>query len=188
MKALFRAVDNEHADATTSERQCYKKGDFVVVVEDAQTWGAKECPPNFVTVSCPEVTVAQAQQYLEGWDLNPAYEILASNEQGWRVRITSELPGALNEAGIPIATVRSWLEGQGCQFVSSTSDCIVVDVPNTADLEEIKEKLNNVVGRPHRRKRWCVSTAAIDWALTQGGVDVPVTKAQLQTYLTDKAS
>jgi hypothetical protein len=188
MKALFRAVDNEHADAETSERCCYKKGDFVVVVEDAQTWGAKEGPPSFVSVSCPEITVEQARGYLDGWELRPNYEVLASNEQGWRVRITSELPGALNEAGIPIATARSYLEGQGCQFVSSAADNIVVDVPNTADIEDIKEKLNNVVGRPHRRKRWCVSEACIDWALAQGSIDVPATKAQLQTYLTDKAS
>jgi hypothetical protein len=188
VKALFRAVDNTHTAPDTSERCCYKKGDFVVVMPDGHQWGAKECPPHFVTVSCPEVTVEQARQYLDSWDLRPDYEILASNEQGWRVRVTSELPGALNEAGIPIATARTYLEGQGCQFVSSAADNIVVDIPKAADIEEIKEKLGNVIGRPHRRKRWCVSEACIDWVLTQGGVDVPVTQAQLQTYLTDKAS
>lgn len=188
MKALFRAVDNNHADAETSERQCYKKGDFVVVLSDDHQWGAKEGPPNFISVSCPEVTVEQARQYLDGWEVKPAYKVLAQNAQGWRVRITSELRGALSEAGIPLTTARNYLVGQGCRYVSGDNLGIVIDVPRTADIEEIKEKLNNVVGRPHRRKRWCISPAAVDWVLAQGGIDVPVTKAQLATHLTDKAS
>ena len=188
MKALFRAIDNTHADALISERQCYKAGDFVVEVEDDHSWGAKEGPPNFVSVSCPEVTVAQAQKYLEGWDVRAAYEVLASSDQGWRVRITSELPGALNEAGIPLATARNYFESQGCVFVSVGTQNIVMDVPISADIDELKEKISNVLDRPHRRKRWCISIAAIDWALGQGGTDVPITKAQLLNYLTDKAS
>ncbi len=188
MKALFRAVDNVHADTTISEQRCYKKGDFVVVVEDDHIWGAKECPPNFVTVSCPEVTVEEARAYLDGWDCRPKYQVLASTAEGWRVRITSELPGALREAGIPLTTARNYLVGQGCSYVSGDTTGIVIDVPVTADIEDIKEKLDRVVSRPHRRKRWCISSAAVDWVIGQGGVDVAVTKAQLATYLTDKAS
>ena len=78
MKALFRAVNNEHSNSIVAEQLCYRKGDFVVVMSDGHTWGKKECPPNFVSVFCPDVSVEQARQYLARWDVKAVFEVIAS--------------------------------------------------------------------------------------------------------------
>lgn len=48
MKLLVRAVDAPLPDAG-----CHKKGEVIVVADDVHTWGRKEGPPGFVTLSLP---------------------------------------------------------------------------------------------------------------------------------------
>lgn len=74
---LIRLINNQHSDATKDKRGSYKRGDVVVVMPDGHEWGLKERPPRFAVVSVPDMTVAEAQAYLEP-ELEPDDAPLAS--------------------------------------------------------------------------------------------------------------
>ena len=38
-------------------------GDIIVVRDDGWGWEDMECPPNFIVIQCPDIALADAQQY-----------------------------------------------------------------------------------------------------------------------------
>ena len=40
-----------------------QSGDIIVVRDDGWEWGARECPPDFIVIQCPDIALEDAQQY-----------------------------------------------------------------------------------------------------------------------------
>lgn len=61
---LIKAIDTIHSDSVKDKAGCYKRGYPVVVMPDSHIWGNAECPPNFIVIKVPDMTVEEAKQYL----------------------------------------------------------------------------------------------------------------------------
>lgn len=62
--------DKDVSDMTAKELKSFnsrtRKGDIIVVRQDNWEWGKEECPPKFVVIKCPEMSIKESVKYEEG--------------------------------------------------------------------------------------------------------------------------
>lgn len=66
LEVQYHRDDAEWAAAIAEKdrRGCYKTGDPVVVKPDGWGWGREECPPKFIVLKVPELSVEDGRQYV----------------------------------------------------------------------------------------------------------------------------
>ena len=70
---LIKAKDFVNPDPEL-DKFAYKRGHVVCVMPDGHPWGKKECLPDFVVLKVPDMTIEEAQVYLEEKNVNPRTE------------------------------------------------------------------------------------------------------------------
>lgn len=166
----------------------YEKGDIICVKESHATWGAKEGPPDFVRVNCADATLAEARHFLNSWEEILDYEVVASNAQGWRVRLFFDrsLVSASGKVKLTRERVENYLQNNyGISIHSVEDNGIVIDVPNTVDVPTLKADLKDKIEHQYKARRYYFSPTHVDAALSIGGI-VNQTKAQLLNKVLDR--
>jgi hypothetical protein len=166
----------------------YDKGDIICIKEAPCVWGVKEGPPDFVRVNCADATLAGAQAYLYPWKEILNYEVIASNKQGWRVRLFFDRSLVSTSGSVKLTRerVENYLQSNyGISIHSVEDNRIVIDVPNTVDLAELKADLKDKIEKVFKPRRYYFNPDDIDLALNVGGI-VNQTKAQLTARVLDK--
>jgi len=99
---LIKAIDATHSDLEKDQRGCYKRGMPVVVMPDGHKWGNAECPPTFVIVKIPGVSIEKVASYIlpeEAYLIGPLAvpELVTVRRRQWQIQF-NELPlAALNK-------------------------------------------------------------------------------------------
>lgn len=127
---LVKAVSVAHPDPEKDRRGTHKKGDLVVVMPDGHPWGAREGPPRFVRVLCPEVTVEQVRDRVEPWRWRPSFEIVSSNipQDRYRIRATNATMSQSGAAAFTLSRVEAFLTRWGAAIVSSDDTSVTFDI------------------------------------------------------------
>jgi len=166
----------------------YEKGDIICVKEAPAVWGTKEGPPDFVRVNCADATLDGAKSYLYPWKEILDYEVVASNTQGWRVRLffDRDLVSTSGKVKLTRERVENYLQSHyGISIHAVEDNGIVIDVPNTVDLQELKADLKDKIEQVFKPRRYYFSPQHVDAALSVGGI-VNQTKAQLIDKVLDR--
>jgi len=62
---LIKLIDHTHSDPLKDSRECYKRGDVVVVMPDSHIWGKEEGYPKFLVVKIPGMSIETGRKYIE---------------------------------------------------------------------------------------------------------------------------
>lgn len=107
---LIKAIDALHEDPDKDKAGCYKRGDVVAVEPDGWQWGKLEGPPKFVIVKIPDMTVEEAEQYVEserGTSSDPKLPTPVVTKRKYKLSIDntpSEIKNELETKGIVTMT------------------------------------------------------------------------------------
>ena len=186
---LIKATDNSVVDPVEDREGCYKKGDPVVVMPDGHGWGRKEGLPAFVILKIPGVHVSAIKQYSSSWDFILDFEVVASNEEGFRIRmfavnVSASLAGVLTKS-----KVESWLVAHGATVVRFGTNEVVFDLPLTDpdNIAEFKQAAKAKLDRLWTRRRYSFTSGAVNAIIANGG-EMTTTKTEALSYLTDRLS
>lgn len=184
---LIRAKDNTHPDPEKDLAGCYKRGYPVVVMEDGHSWGSMEGPPEFYILKIPGVSRDAVQHYINSWDFDVDYEIVASSDQGYRVRVFGQNVSASGKAALTKDQVETWLTNHGAIVRSFGPNEVTFDLPTTDpdELKQFREDLRDAVYRTYCRRRFYFPTAAMNLLESNGGV-MEATAQQVVNYIKDK--
>jgi len=127
---LVKAVSFANPDPTKDTKGCYKKGDIVLIMPDGHTWGAAEGLPMFVIVKCPGLSEQTIADRRDSWKQEFGYTTIATDPvlDGARYSLYQTVPGALNQYGITLAQVQTWITNWGGTVVSNTTNDVRFDI------------------------------------------------------------
>lgn len=136
MEILVKAEDHTHPDPEKDRRGAYKKGDVVVVMADGHPWGAKEGPPRFVRVLCPDLDAGnyqdRAQEWVQGVSLSVLSSDLSIDEH--RVEVTAQNVSSSGEAAVTRDQAETYIDGWGGSVVSTGTNSVIFDITIEAAL------------------------------------------------------
>jgi hypothetical protein len=182
MKALVKATNPTDVDDTVA----FKKGDIVEIFNDSITPGGKMMPPKFVWVICPEITYEEAQEKMKKWVKDVDYEVVASNAQGWRVRIWATTPDGTANTLTKEEVEEFFVDENGCTIHSWGPNEVTVDIPIEKDLADLKLKFKKMMqDKTYQIRRYYFEESDVDWALSNGGI-VTITRSQFISKVKDK--
>ncbi len=129
---IFRAVDNVHTDPAKDKVGSYKKGYPVDVLDDGVDPGKEVIPPNFIRISCPELSTAAARTYFQMWARRISYSIVAHNValDGYRVRVKNDT-NSFNVSGLgklSRADIETLLTNWNVTVFSIADNEVILDV------------------------------------------------------------
>ena len=84
---LILNKNNTHSDPIKDDRSCYKRGDIVVVKDDAHQWGSAEGLPDFVLLKVPTIDYENAVDKMKGWEQTLDYSVIAHDPVLDRARL-----------------------------------------------------------------------------------------------------
>ena len=153
-------------DKCTDESVCYQKGDIVEVFPDGRL---QPQPPNvpFVLIRVPGFQFNSI--YHREWREKVGFEIVASNEQGFRIRAYCEEVSVSGLGALTLDKIENFLTKYGAIVRSASHNEIVFDVSRDNALElqtEIRERLDNLV----RRRMYNVPDSVVANAVANNGV------------------
>jgi len=128
---LFRLKDNAHDDPEKDRRGCYKKGYPVSIKPD----GWYEGNPNWhqsayadktkwVVVDVTDATKEELEQYTVQWRDNFDYEILATRQGEYDVRVFEKNVSASGTNRITLPKVQEFLLLWGCTGISEATNSV----------------------------------------------------------------
>ena len=126
---LVSAKDNNHSDPVVDRRGCYKKGYVVVIKPDIYTPSRSECLPSFVLIRCPEVTEAQANNYMTDWRQTIGYTVNSSNPTAGTYNITvfGANVNTSGEAAITQSQVENFLNRWNASVTGFATNSVTFD-------------------------------------------------------------
>jgi len=165
------------------------RGEVVAYYDSPWTWGAKEGLPNYVQLSVPDATIQQVANFLENWQVRFAHEILAQNDQGYRVQIKVD-PVWISVSDINKYQMHSKMQDfivdrHAGVIVSIDSEQMTADLPKPIDLQIVKTEFADIFDKYLNARRYYFDTTDMDLAVSQGG-QITLTKAQALNRIVDK--
>lgn len=184
---LIRAIDNFHPDPEKDRAGSWKRGYPVVVRPDGHEWGIKECLPGFVLLKIPGTSVDAVRHYISSWDFDVDYEVVASNEQGYRVRVFGQNVSASGQAALTKEQIETWLTNHGATVHSWGQNEVTFDLPTTdpVKLQRFRDELRDAVKRTYYRRQFYFPASAVDMIEDNGGV-MEATAQQVLNYIKDR--
>jgi hypothetical protein len=158
------------------DHKVQKRGEVVDIKPGGHEWGLKEQPPNYVHLTILNATRDQVCSYLEEWQIDFRFEILAENEQEWRIKVSVD-PMYISASGGGRHMIG--------QVINWTTDSMTADIPKPNDLVLLKEQFSDVFKTVLDFRRYRFSDADVDKALSQAG-KISMTKQQAQNRIIDK--
>lgn len=157
-----------------------KKGYPWIIKDIPCAWGTKERPPNWIVLRLNDASKAQVEHFLDSWYKYFAYEILAENEQGYRVKVTVD-PTLISASGanrqirseMKDHIIREW----DASVVSYDDNQAIVDIPKPVDLLALKADIYDIFSERIDTRFHYFSEADVDLALAQAGY-IEMTKQQ----------
>ena len=177
---LIKAVDSPNPKK-------HQKGDIQCVRDISRPWGNAEGLPNWIKVRITDATVAEAESYLSGVRDVLDWELVNSNANGRRYKlsidpkITALAPGR----GIR-AKLRDYLISEYSASVHSYDPPseAVLDIPNT-DWQALRDDILDRFEDLALRRRYYFSDSAVDSVVNLGGY-LERTKAQVAANIVDR--
>ena len=125
MEILIKAVDATNPDPEKDLRGCYKKGDPISIKLDGWAEGnpnwhqskyAQYLGTRLVVVRCPQITVAQAQNYVSQWEKVIGYEVLSSTPANgnYQIRVFGENVSATGQNSLTREQIENYLLKWNC--------------------------------------------------------------------------
>jgi len=151
-------------------------------------WGTKECPPNWVILHLTNASRAQVEHFLNSWFKYFVYEILAENEQGYRIKVTVD--SALISASGANRELRADLKDHiitnyGASVFSYDGNEAVVDIPKPVDLQALRADIYDIFSERVDTRMYYFSEEDVDLALSLGG-HIEMTRQQALNRIKSK--
>ena len=89
---LIRAVNNGDVE----NKQAYKIGMPVVIMQDNHLWGSKESPPNFYLLKVPFISVDKVLKFIKPQMVTIADEEIIYRRRLWKIRV-KDLPTVVKQ-------------------------------------------------------------------------------------------
>ena len=126
---LISAKDNNHSDPVVDRRGCYKKGYVVVIKPDTYTPSRSECLPSFVLIRCPEVTEAQANNYMTDWQQTIDYTVNSNDAATaiYNITVFGDNTNASGEAAITQSQVENFLNRWNASVTGFATNSVTFD-------------------------------------------------------------
>jgi len=151
-------------------------------------WGTMESLPRYVILRITDCDASQVEHFLRQWCKTFSYEILAENDQGYRVRVTVD-PQCISVSGDNRnlrAELKTYIQDTyGAIVVSYEAYEVVVDIPKPVVLAEVKADIHDKFDEVVDHRIFYFDGAAVDYAIAQGGL-VELTKAQVLAMIRNK--
>ena len=169
------------------EKGPWKKGYPIVAKDTPCEWGNLEVPPYDVILRVTDASKAQVDNYLSQWYNKLIHEIVAENEQGYRIRVS--LPAKISQL-FPTKAMRQEIKGYltdkwNIEIFSSNNDEVVFDIPKPVDLQELKDDLLDKFEEAVDVRKYHFTVEDVDTALANGGV-IEMTKAQVLNRIVNR--
>lgn len=166
-----------------------KIGEVVSIRPEGHIWGGMEQPPNYVHLTITGVTVEQAQEYSERWNIKFKHTVLQENALGYRVLVTVD-PAYISASNLGQGELktrmRDWVENVYSGVVVDFSPTgMTVDLPKPVDLTEVKKNFADIFDTTLDPRRYKFSEADVNTALAGDGA-ITFTKAQALARVVDK--
>lgn len=167
----------------------FKKGWPVVVKESPAVWGSNEGLPRFVILTITDATRSQVVNYIKQWPIKFSHEIVAENEQGYRIRIE------VDEQYIDVSQrAKNKIKQEMADYLINEVEAVIVnwddsqvtfDIAKPIDLQQLKNNFADVWDDVFEQRRWRFSEADVDLAIAQGGV-ITLTKNEVLNRIIDR--
>jgi len=149
-----------------------QKGYPWIIKDCPCAWGKKECPPNWVILRLTDASKAQVEHFLNEWKKQFAYQILAENELGYRIKVTVD-PDFISVSGAN-KELRADLKDHivtnyGASIVSYDGNEAVVDIPKPVSLLAVQADIYDIFSERVDTRMYYFSEADVDLALSKGG-------------------
>lgn len=170
----------------------FLRGEPVVVKDQPCDWGTREGLPNYCILTISDASAAQVMHYLDPIALVFTYDVLASNENGYRLEVSIN-PAIVTEFGADKAMrteMYTWLqENYSAVYVPLSSNppySYVIDIPDpNLDLQELKQKFEEQFIQQLDPHRYYFPESDMDYAVSQGGY-ITLTAAQAASHIIDR--
>ena len=166
-------------------------------------WGTKESPPDYVILRVMgTITKDQVEYFLQQWHKKFTYDIIAENDQGYRIRVKVD-PVFVSVSGVNKevrAELKTYIrDAYGASIFSYDDYEAVVDVPKpltmfpgmplierSVTLQELKDDIHDKFTEVIDHRFYYFESTDVDYALTQPGGIVERTKAQVLAMIKSK--
>lgn len=192
MRIIFRTQDvNTTGFNTEKADRARKKGDLVEILDDGVYAGHNVEPTSptweglHVVVNVPDITRSEAVQYKKRWHPKIAYDVIASNARGYRIRAYVTNPGLSGLGNLTKEKIEHLITEHGGRVISFATNEVTFDIPiDTADdLKEIAK--DYIQSRTLKRSQFHITAAEINNILSNGG-EVTISRTTLLNKLKDK--
>jgi len=166
-----------------------KRGEIVAYYDLPHTWGSKEGLPSYVHLTISDAMAEQVSNFLERWQIKFQHEILAENDQGYRIRVSVDpvwiSVSDIGKAGMKLKMI-SWAENEyNCQQVNFTNESMTVDVPKPVNLVKMKRDFADIFNQVLNARRYYFSASEMDKAVNKGG-KITMNKQQALNKVIDR--
>ena len=168
-----------------------QRGEIVAYYESPHEWGNKEQLPGYVHLTISDASLEQVGNFLERWQIKFQHEILAENEQGYRIKVSVD-PVWISVSDIGKDQMKTkmldWAQNEyNCQQVNFTNELMTVDVPKPVDLVQMKKDFADIFDQVLNARRYYFSASEMDKAVSKGG-KITMNKQQALNKVIDKLS
>lgn len=156
----------------------FEKGEFVAM-------GIERCsdaPDYYICIEITDMTKSQVKHLTRKWRLEFNQEIVAQNENGWRIEVTVS-PGVISASGLGRNEIkqrmRDWFlrnsRVAGASIHDWTDHSLTVDLPkngpwqqrkklsNREYLQALKQKFDRIFGIKFRRREFYILPQHVDY-------------------------
>ena len=167
---LCKTADNNVPDSPGK----WRVGEVVVAVSDDHTFGSQETPEagNFYHVTVTDKTLAEVQEYLQGWHHEPDTTQISAVGNDRLLEVTSTMVSASGQNAFTQAQVEGFCTGLNEQYPTANSSYdshqnasfrFNVTVP-IEQRDELIERINEFVRDvQYKRRRWYINQAGRDF-------------------------
>ena len=173
-----------------------KKGYPLTLRDLPWTWGKAHHPPNYVFLRITDAPASQVEHFMKRWHKKFAYDIIAENDQGYRIRVKVDpaLVSASNINRDVRVEMKTYIQRTFGAVIHSYEDFeAVVDVPKPimqngreVTLAELKADIHDKFAEVFDKRHFYFSSSDVDYALTQPDGRVERTKAQVLSMIKNK--
>lgn len=163
---------------------------FVQTVQDQPAiWGNRETLPNYVILEITDATKAQVDNYTDNWKNELSYELLGSDANGRRYKISVN-PNIISQVSVDKGIqqrMKTYLENTyGAVLVDAAvnQQYVTFDIPNT-DWVALRADLLDGFESQVDTRRYIFSPTDVDIAIAAGG-RISLTAAQTLTRVVDR--
>jgi len=163
----------------------YPRGHIVVIKDTPCAWGKKECLPDYVVIHLTDATREQVDHYMKGWRMRFKYEIVAENDQGYRIKVSADLLNiSLSGRGSELRSdMKDYIMAVwNAQIYSYNNYEVVIDIPKPVDLQELKTDIWDKFSDKIDKRLYYFTEAGVDIVVNAGGF-MEITKQQALNYI-----